>query len=385
VTDLVVRDHLTESAIEGHACFDIERRLQMHRIDCHCAPIHESVAAVDRRRSPVGMDLDAQIRTNTHGLRNALVLPVTPLIVGAALYQFIVRAVLVEHIGVVEDEAAEREDERHRHRRGARGPAGEAEPRHVYPTPKSGLPATHPKQCPRHPQQQRPRRPIELEHEPRTNGPAEAAHVREGPRRAGAIHEQLVLDADHGGEDDEEIHHQCDQHRHMLLVHQRVHQEDEHGKQQVLRELEPEKDLEVQADLEVVVAHERLGEHASRGEAHHESGEYQAESEKLAEEEDPFRNRRSVDVLAEPRIAFPPDQLAGEVHDEERYDHPVVSEIRQGGGNVLRQDVPRPGKHLNAPHPRFHVQHQHDKHRKDCQQEEPGRALRDHPERRPRD
>src|SRR5918996_2482955 len=74
VTELLVRDHATESAIERHARLDIESRLHMHRVDGRCAPIHEPVAAADRRSSPVGMDLDVQIRADTHGLRNTLVL-----------------------------------------------------------------------------------------------------------------------------------------------------------------------------------------------------------------------------------------------------------------------------------------------------------------------
>ena len=76
VTVLAVRDHPTECTIERHARLHVERRLQMHGVDRHRAPIHESVAAADHRCSAVGINLDAQIRTDTHRLRNPLVLPV---------------------------------------------------------------------------------------------------------------------------------------------------------------------------------------------------------------------------------------------------------------------------------------------------------------------
>ena len=110
----------------------------------------------------------------------------------------------------------------------------------------------------------------------------------------------------------------------VLLVHQHVHHEGEHGEEQVLGELKPEQDLQVQPDLEVVIAHEHLGEHPGRRQDRHERDEHEAESQELAEEEDPFRHRRRVDDLAQPRIPFPPDQLAGEEHDEERDDHPAA-------------------------------------------------------------
>ena len=96
--------------------------------------------------------------------------------------------------------------------------------------------------------------------------------------------------------------------------------------------MKPEQDPQVQPDLEIEIAHARLTEHASGRQHGHPHDEHETESQELAQEEDPFRHRRRVGDLAQAGIPFPPDQLAGVEHDEQRDQHPGKPWIAGNGG-----------------------------------------------------
>ena len=348
------------------------------------AAVHEAVGAADLHRPPLGIDLDAQVGRRQPGLRDTRVPPVAPLVLGAPLHDVGGGRVLVQHVGVVEDEAAQREDEPHR-RRGSPGRGTrETTARQLEPHPEAPLPAPHPEQPRHHREQQRPRRPVELEPQPRPEGRAEAAHVRVRPPRTGAVDEQVVLDPEHGGEGDEHVGDERHQVTDVLLVHQHVHHEGEQREEQVLGELKPEQDLQVQPDLEVVIAQHHLSEHPGRRQECHEHDEHETESQELAEERSPFRPRHRVGDLAQSGFPFPPDQLAGEEDDEERDDHPAAQFSRQRGGQ-FGDDVRGRGDQRDAAGLHLIEHHQDRQERDGGQQGESRPARRDRPERRPRD
>ena len=191
-----------------------------------------------------------------------------------------------------------------------------------------------------------------------------------------------MLDAQPAGEDQKQVRNERRQQPDLLLVDDDVDQEREHGEEQIVGELQPEENLQVQAGLELVVPHEKLCHRAGRGHGEHQSDEHQREPQVLAEEEHRFGNRRGVHALAQARVALPPYELAGEVEDEERHDHPVVVGREERSRQVLGEDVVRPREERHSPVLRLHPHDQHEQHRERHQQEEPGRARCEHAERR---
>ena len=135
VAEPVVREHLAERTVERDARLDIESRLQVHGVDGRGAAVDEPVAPPNRRRVFVGVEFDAQICRRPLGLWDVLVVPVAPLVSSAALHLFIPGDELVEHVRVVEDEAAEGEDEGHGDGGDAGRRARETLPRNVQPRP----------------------------------------------------------------------------------------------------------------------------------------------------------------------------------------------------------------------------------------------------------
>ena len=123
-------------------------------------------------------------------------------------------------------------------------------------------------------------------------------------------------------EDDDPVRDECHEVADVLLIHHRVHHEDEQRKEEVVDELKSEEGLQVQPDLEIGIAQPHLNEHSSRRQERHPRDEHETESEELAQEEGPLRHRRRVDNLAHAGVSFPPDQLTCVEHDEQRDEHP---------------------------------------------------------------
>ena len=138
-----------------------------------------------------------------------------------------------------------------------------------------------------------------------------------------------------GREDDDPVCDQCHEVAEVLLIHHRVHHEDEQCKEEVVDELKSEEDPQVQPDLEIEVTHPHLTEHSSRRQEGHPRDERETQSEELAQEESPIRYRRRVGNLAHPGVSFPPDQLTCVEHDEQRDQHPGKPGIlsNRGGQN----------------------------------------------------
>ena len=131
VADLRVREHGLRRAVERHrARLDVADRAYTCT-ESIGAPVWFTqpvrAAQVDGRL--VGIDLDAQLRARDDRLRQVLVPLVAPLVLGLRRSRLLRRAVRVQDVRVVEDEAAEREDQRDRHAGRARDRAGEARAR----------------------------------------------------------------------------------------------------------------------------------------------------------------------------------------------------------------------------------------------------------------
>ena len=171
----------------------------------------------------------------------------------------VLRLVSVEHVGVVEDARAQAQHRDAGQRGGDRRGAGQARARQLQPRAHVRLAAAHPRKPRKHRQQHGPRDPVGLEREPRLQRRAEAADVRVRPVRAGAEHQQLVLDAQQRREGDQPIEHQRCQRAEVFLVHHRVHRQREQREQQVVGQLQSEQHLGVHADLEVSNNPARLG------------------------------------------------------------------------------------------------------------------------------
>ncbi len=240
VAEVLVGEHLCRRSVEGYRSgLDTGYGSHVDGVDCHGVAVHQAVQATDIHLPPLGMDLDVQIDTRQVGLRDTRVPPVAPLVLGGLLRPVGRGLVRIQHVRVVEDERADRED----HGRGRPDSqcrrTREATPRQSKPDAESPFPTPHPEQPRHHREQQRPRRPIELEPSPGHEGRAKAAHIGVGPTGTGAVDEQVVVDSEHGGESDEYVG--DDRHRvtDVLLVHQRMHHEGEQREEEVFGKLKP--------------------------------------------------------------------------------------------------------------------------------------------------
>src|SRR5688500_7494170 len=130
-------------------------------------------------------------------------------------------------------------------------------------------------------------------------------------------------------EEDQEIRDERDEQSDVFVVDDGVNEEREHGEWQILHELQTDEAFDVQHDLEFVMPLEQLCNQARRGHARHQCTQNQCEAEILAEEENPFRYRRRIDLITDSGITFAPDELACEIHDQQRYHYAEIGGLRQ--------------------------------------------------------
>ena len=148
------------------------------------------------------------------GLRHLFVPTVAALVFRAPRDALARRVKLVQDVRVVERERAQPEHEHRCDGRRAECARREAAPRRPQSCRDDVLATAHPEQRSADQQQRRPRGPVELQYEPRPDGPAEAEHVGVRPPGIGPEDEERVLDAEargeHGEAVDEEHEHVSD-------------------------------------------------------------------------------------------------------------------------------------------------------------------------------
>ena len=153
------------------------------------------------------------------------------------------------------------------------------------------LPAAHPEEAREHGEQQRPRRPVDLEpHEPREKR-REPVQVRPDPTRIGPVDEHPMTKPDESGghrHREKEHHHQMAE---VLVVHDDVHGHRQYGEQHVVDELDSEKKLQIHIGLVAVPAAERLEQNAGAHQHRLQRGEHCNEREEPAEHRHPIGHR----------------------------------------------------------------------------------------------
>ena len=121
MAELLVGGHRGRRSVKGYCSgLDIRGGGQVDRFDGHRTAVHEVVGAADLHLAPLGIDLDVQVGPRQPGLRDTLVSPIAPLVLGSPLHPVGGGGVFVQHIRVVEDETTRRENE-HNHHRGSPG------------------------------------------------------------------------------------------------------------------------------------------------------------------------------------------------------------------------------------------------------------------------
>ena len=97
-----------------------------------------------------------------------------------------------------------------------------------------------------------------------------------------------MFEPEGGREDDDPVCDQCHEVADVLLIHHRMHHEDEQCKEDVVDELKSEEDPQVQPDLEIEITHPHLTEHSSRRHEGHQRDKRETQSQELAQEERPI-------------------------------------------------------------------------------------------------
>jgi hypothetical protein len=350
-------------------------------VDGHARAVHQPVAAAQRRRAAPGLELGAQAHAVELRLGGPRVARVAALVVRAERVALRRRAVVVEDVGVVERERAQREHERRRAGRGAGRARREAAARRPEARARVVLAPAHPEEGGADQQQRRPRGPVELEHEPRPHGPAEAVHVRVRPARVAGEDEQRVPDARRPGRaEGERVDAEHGEVRDVLVGDGHVQGDGDPDEQQEVGEVHAEEEAQVQPRLERAVAHAQL--HGHRGGHHDDLQGHDGEREAAGapEQVHPVGHRRGAGDLAQAGLAVAPHQLARVVGDEQhrhqRRPHPRVADGRRhvGGRGHQRVAEERHQRGAGGDHDPEEGEHH-----------EPAAAPHDHPPRLARD
>src|SRR5262249_9508524 len=182
IAEIVVQQRQRRWAVNrDRSGLDSREGGQMDGVDRHATGVREDVSAANLHLSFVWIDLDAKARTRQLRLRDACVLSVAPLVLGAPRHLLQSGTVLINHVGVIEDEPSERENEAQRRGRSPHREARQATVCHSQPYTKARFPASRPEQHRHHGEQYCPRRPVELEPQPWCERRSEATNVRVEP------------------------------------------------------------------------------------------------------------------------------------------------------------------------------------------------------------
>ena len=136
VAEVVIHEHGRRGPVDGYSSgFDPRDGGHMDGVDRRGTGVRQDVGATDLRLPPIGINLDAKVGAREGWLRDARILSVAPLVLGAPLRLLGRGTVPIERVGVVEDETAQGDDKRHRRRGHAGRRTRETTARHLEPRP----------------------------------------------------------------------------------------------------------------------------------------------------------------------------------------------------------------------------------------------------------
>ncbi len=117
VAEVVIHEHGRRGPVDGYSSgFDPRDGGYMDGVDRRGTGVREDVGAADLRLPPIGINLDAKVGAREGGVRDARIPSVAPLVLGAPLRLPGRGTVPIERVGIVEDETAQGDDQRHRRR-----------------------------------------------------------------------------------------------------------------------------------------------------------------------------------------------------------------------------------------------------------------------------
>ncbi len=281
----------------------------MHRVDALRGLVAQPVLPADADARLLGVQVGAELHPHHARLGDPVVALVRLLVPRLPRLPLAGGGVLVDHVGVVEDEAAQPGHQRPRDHGGGERRTAEAEPGQPGAPGHPRLLAAHPEQVGEHRQEHGPRGPVRLEPAEGLHEGPEAVHVGVGAAGAGVEAVEVVLQP-------EGVHHPAEHHvqdhqevAHVLVVHQGVHQHHEHAEEEEPHQLDAEERPEVEPDLEVVVPLGRL-RHDPRHQDHSlEDGDHQRQRGELPGEGDPVGDGGGVVHLVEAHVALLPHHL----------------------------------------------------------------------------
>ena len=298
-----------------------QEELQVQRRHRRGGLVLQHVAAACARTLLARVQRHVELHLGDLGLRlgrqQRLVLA---LVVGLVLLPVVRRLVVVQQVGVVEDEAAERDEACQAH-----GAQGQYRPRQSRVGAAPALaPAGYRAACPHQvrddEQHQRGRGPVGLEGPHARQEVAPAVHVGVDRVRHRAELVQVVLQPQRAAEAHHDVvddHHEV---AHVLVVHDAVHRDRQCAQQPVAGQVDDEQRLQVHGNVEAREALRQLDGHAAQHQHRLQQRRDKHQRDQLGHERQPGRRRQRIGDLVQPRLALAPHQLAGIERDDDQHE-----------------------------------------------------------------
>ena len=269
---------LQGGAVQGQGLhFELAVKPHVHPAQGGAGLVLQAVFALYLCADVLGVQVYLQSDVRDGGLGQALKRQQRFFVVGGQLFQLRPGGVVVEHIGVVKDPAAQAQPrcgaQAQQHTRRATQPAAQQ----GHAGLQAGFCAPTPHEVGAHQQHAAKRQPIGLVPGPPDPEMAHGVHVRQGHRRHVAKVVQLVLKTQHIQRDAGNQVHQHDAPAHRLLRYQCLHKDAQYGQQQGRNEVGQHKPQGHGGQVNLRKAMEQLKADAKHG-CHYKSGQqYQAD------------------------------------------------------------------------------------------------------------
>ena len=336
---------------------------QFERRDRLAAPVLQPVVTTHADTLLEREEIDVEHHRGDLRLRLGLGRLVLLLVVDLALLPAGRGLVVVEDVGVPEDERADRDEDGGRAgRQAARAgvdPRASLDPA-LAPRARR---AAGPEQVGDDQQEHRRGAPVRLERSHPRQEVAVAVDV--GVRRARHAAElvEVVLEAEPAREQQRRVVDDHQEVAEVLVVDDRVHRDRQGADQPVADQVDGQEVVEIEADLEVRVALRGLDRHAAQHQAELQHQRHEHQRHQLGDQRQPGRRRQGVADLVEAVVALAPDELAGIERDDDEHerreaardqaeqlegDRPGGGAVDVAGGRAREHEEEQAGQHQHA-------------------------------------
>ena len=312
--------HATRTIEQQRIHAQLAVQSQVDGVDRRVGLVAKDVSAAHARVPSFGIEIDLDHDGSDARLGDALELLVPPLVFGADVPALATRREVVQDVGVVEQKAAEADEEETREGRDRPRRSPKPESRQVGAPSRMGLLTTDPQQVREHGEQNRERDPIDLPDDEGADERSPAIHVRVLGTAVGRILVQIALEPELRHQAQTEKGDEHDQVPEILVVHDDVNRERQHREQQNVDQTDAKQCLEIERNLEAEITLDGLGTDAGHHDHREEQHEHRRQGGELREEAGHVRSRRGVRDLVDLHVPFRPHQLARVERDDDEHE-----------------------------------------------------------------